>query len=114
MTDSVLDCYVHTQICPRCVSIEKVTCQRGYELMEVRDSAFDQAARLGVKDRNLGARQTESMNQEQVQAALNKAFAQEKFLHHKSSCEACTLKRPQGRYNIAAWNIEVACSQKLD
>jgi hypothetical protein len=114
MMDSVLDCYVHTQICPRCVSMEKVTCQRGYELMETRDSASDQAAKLGVKDRNLDARQIESMTPEQVQASFNKAFAQEKFLHHKSGCEACTLKGPQGRYNIAAWNIEVARSQKLD
>lgn len=114
MMDSVLDCYVHTHVCRRCVCMEKVTCQRGYELMEAQDSASEQAVRLGVLDGSLDAHQIESMSQEQVQVAFDKVFAQEEFLHHKNSCKVCTLKRPQGRYSIAAWDIEVARSQKLD
>jgi hypothetical protein len=112
--DSVLDCYVHTQICSRCVSIEKVTCQQGYELMEERDSASDEAIRKGVSDGDFDAHRIGSMSQEQIQAAFNKAFAQEKFLQHKGCCKVCTLKRPRGRYSIAAWNIEAARSQRLD
>jgi hypothetical protein len=112
--DSVLDCYVHTQICQRCVSIEKVTCQQGYELMEERDCASDYAARMGAGDESIDARRTGSISQEQIQAAFNKSLAQEKFLRHKNSCEVCTLKRPKGRYSIAAWNIELARSHRLD
>jgi hypothetical protein len=114
VVDSVLDCYVHTQICSRCVSMEKVTCQQGYELMEERDSASDHAIRMGVSDGGFDAHRIDSMSQEQIQAAFNKAVAQEKFLQHKGCCEVCTLKRPRGRYSIAAWNIEAARSQRLD
>jgi hypothetical protein len=112
--DSILDCYVHTQICPRCVSLEKVTCQQGYRLMEARDSASDAAARMGIIDGSLDVDLIESMSQEQIEASFNKTFTQEKFLYHKNSCEVCTSKQPKGRYSISVWNIEVARSQRLD
>jgi hypothetical protein len=111
--DSLLDCYVHTRICSRCISIENMPCQQGYQLMKARDSASDRAVRLGVGDESSKPYHIESMSPERIQAALDKVFTQKELLHHESNCEVCILNRPKGRYSILAWNIEVARSHKL-
>jgi hypothetical protein len=112
--ESVLDCYVHTKVCARCEPIEKVTCQRGYQLIKERDTAFDEAFRMGLTDRILSDTPGDSLTEEQLQAVFNKEFAQKEFLQHMGSCELCALKQPRGRYSMAAWNIEAARSRRLE
>jgi hypothetical protein len=110
--EAVLDCYVHTKVCARCEPIEKVACQLGYQLIKERDTAFEEAFRMGLNDRMLEDTPNDSLTAEQLQAVFHKDFAQQQFLQHMRSCEVCSLKQPRGRYGLAAWNIEAARSQR--
>lgn len=109
MQNSFLDCYAHTQICTRCVSVEKLSCKEGYFLMEERDSALDLTSGFGIGFKIDDSRPTVEPIQEQHEALLfNTATAQRRFLDHRNTCPICIMKPPIGRYTIAAWNVQAA------
>lgn len=114
LMESLLDCYVHTKACPRCEPLDNVACQRGYELTRERDLALDEAVAMGVAGRSPASGLDDQFTAEQLQAIFNQAFAEQRLLQHQRSCEACGAKHPQGRYSIAAWNIETARARQTE
>lgn len=104
--DSFLDCYAHTQICARCVLVEKLTCKEGYFLMEERDSVLDRTSGLGSGLKIDDLHPNGELSQEQHAALFDTAKAQQRFLDHRNTCPICIKKPPLGRYTIAAWNVQ--------
>jgi hypothetical protein len=111
--ESLVDCYVHTKVCRRCQSIENVTCKSGYQLLKERDAALDESFRVVATEETKSDSEEFNSLVRLVPPAFKRHAAQQKFLDHIESCAKCSLKPPRGRYSIAAWNIEVARSQKL-
>jgi hypothetical protein len=112
LKNSFLDCYAHTQICTRCVSVEKLTCKEGYGLMEERDSAFDRTSGLGIGFKADDSRPNAELSPEQREALLYTSTTQQVFLDHRNTCPICIMKPPIGRYTIAAWNVQAVCALK--
>ena len=111
--NSFLDCYAHTQICTRCVSVEKLACKEGYFLMEERDSEFDRNSGLGIGFKTDDPHPNGELSQEQQVALFNTTKAQQRFLDHRNNCPVCIIKPPIGRYTIAAWNVQAARALKF-
>jgi hypothetical protein len=108
ITLAILDCYAHTQVCSYCTSVDPINRRLGYDLIQERDTAVDDALRA-VGFESSGNRLENSISQEQ-QAPINEDPARNGLMSHRNSRNISDPKIPAGRTPV--WTMEAARSRR--